>query len=125
MKTTPSTSARAFGPCADPRTPKRLTIWSLRGCALLVAACCAPLISRGHAADAVLTWNEIMQQTVTGNANLQGRSAAIVQLSVFEAVNSIIGDYDPYLGTIVAPAGASPEAAAVAAAYRALGTLYP
>ena len=55
----------------------------------------------------------------------QLRSAAIVQLAVFEAVNAIVGDYRPYLGTIVALLGASPDAAAVAAAHRALVTLHP
>src|SRR5688572_8528898 len=76
-------------------------------------------------ADAVTEWNAIMQATVTGNPLAQARSAAIVQLSVFEAVNAITGDYEPYLGTIIAPDGASSDAAAVAAAHRALVTLQP
>ena len=77
-------------------------------------------------ADEVLAWNEIMQATVAaGNANAQGRSGAIVQLAVFEAVNSIVGDYQPYLGTIAAPEWASPEAAAVAAAHGTLVALHP
>ena len=59
------------------------------------------------------------------NPFFQARSAAIVQLAVFEAVNAIVGDYEPYLGTIAAPPGASPDAAAVAAAHRALVTLHP
>ncbi len=49
----------------------------------------------------------------------------IVQLAVFEAVNTIVGGYKPYLGTVTAPPGASPEAAAIAAAHRALVVLYP
>jgi hypothetical protein len=44
---------------------------------------------------------------------------------VFEAVNAIVGDYQPYLGSVTAPPGASPEAAAVAAAHRALASLHP
>jgi hypothetical protein len=79
-------------------------------------------------ADAVTDWNLLMQQTVAlapSNPNLQTRWGAIVQLAVFEAVNSITGDYVPYLGTIVAPSGASPEAAAIAAAHRTLVTLKP
>jgi hypothetical protein len=47
-----------------------------------------------------------------------------MQLAMFEAVNSIVGGYDPYLGTIAAPAGASPEAAAIAAAHRTLVILH-
>jgi hypothetical protein len=48
-----------------------------------------------------------------------------VQLAVFEAVNSITGDYRPYLGSIVAPHGASAKAAAFEAAYRVLSTYFP
>ena len=67
-----------------------------------------------------------MQMTVApANPFLQTRSAAIVQLAVFEAVNAIVGDYEPYLGTIAAPPGASPDAAVVAAAHRALVALHP
>ena len=77
-------------------------------------------------ADAVTDWNAIMQATVaTSNAFVQARSAAIVQLAVFDAVNSITGKYRPYLAIISAPPGASSEAAAVAAAHRTLVTLYP
>ena len=76
-------------------------------------------------ADEVTDWNSIMQTTVAaGNANIQARSGAIVQLAVFEAVNSIVGDYEPYLG-MTAPEGASPNAAAIAAAHAALVALYP
>lgn len=82
-------------------------------------------VSLAVKADEVTDWNAIMQATVSaGNANIQARSAAIAQLAVFEAVNSIVGDYEPYLG-MTAPEGASPDAAAVAAAYTALVTLYP
>lgn len=77
-------------------------------------------------ADAVTEWNEIMQVTVSaGNANIQARSGAIAQLAVFEAVNSILGDYVPYLGTIAAPEWASPDAAVVASAHGVLAALYP
>jgi len=79
-------------------------------------------------ADVVLDWNAVMQATVIvqpSNPNLQTRWGAIVQLAVFEAVNSITGDYEPYLGTIDAPAWASTEAAVIAAAHRTLVTLRP
>ena len=42
-----------------------------------------------------------------------------MQLSVFEAVNAITGDYVPYFGTLAGPADASPDAAA----YRTLISL--
>jgi hypothetical protein len=78
--------------------------------------------------DAVTDWNAIMQATVSAaptNPVFQSRWAAIVQLAVFEAVNAVTGDYQPYLGTIAAPDWASPDAAAVAAAHRTLWTLRP
>ena len=78
------------------------------------------------AQDAVLEWNAIMQATVKPqNPFTQGRFAAITQLAVFEAVNSITGDYDPYVGTIPAPRAASPDAAAVAAAHGVLKYYFP
>src|SRR5918999_1039175 len=78
------------------------------------------------AMDPVLEWNAIMRTTVaTDNPLLQTHSGAMMHLAVFEAVNAIVGDYKPYLGTIEAPAGASPEAAAIAAAHRTLVSLHP
>jgi hypothetical protein len=79
-------------------------------------------------ADAVLDWNEIAVNTAIANGQdpfHQARTAAIVQLAVFEAVNSIKGEYRPYLGTIVAPHGASADAAAIEAAYHVLITYFP
>ena len=97
----------------------------LKTCLVMVAASILFGASAAYA-DAVTDWNAIRQSTVaSANSYFQGRSSAIVQLAVFEAVNSIIGDYEPYLGRIAAPRGASPEAAAIAAAHRALVTLHP
>jgi hypothetical protein len=79
-------------------------------------------------ADVVLDWNAIAVNTaVTNKQNpfAQARYAAIVQLAVFETVNSITHKYQPYLGTITAPLGASPDAAAIEAAYQVLGTYFP
>jgi len=79
-------------------------------------------------ADVVLDWNAIAVNTAVANKQnpfAQARSAAIVQLAVFEAVNAITGKYHPYLGTMVAPPGASPDAAAIQAAYRVLYTYFP
>src|SRR5215469_18274665 len=79
-------------------------------------------------ADVVLDWNAIAVNTAIANGQnpfAQARYAAIVQLAVFEAVNAINGDYQPYLGTITAPPGASAEAAAIEAAYDVLITYFP
>lgn len=95
---------------------------------VLAAAACGVLVS--HAAvsstDPVLEWNSIMVSTTAGqNPFFQARYAAITQLAVFEAVNAIDKRYQPYLGTITAPAGASREAAAITAAYTVLETYFP
>jgi PAP2 superfamily len=79
-------------------------------------------------ADVVLDWNTIAVDTAIANKQnpfAQARYGAIVQLAVFEAVNAITGDYEPYLGTITAPPGASAEAAAIEAAYGVLNTYFP
>ncbi|MGH8188608.1 MAG: vanadium-dependent haloperoxidase, partial [Steroidobacteraceae bacterium] len=76
--------------------------------------------------DPVLEWNSIMLSTTAGqNPVVQARFAAITQLAVFEAVNAIDKDFDPYLGTVAAPGTASTEAAAVAAAHAVLKNYFP
>ena len=95
----------------------------LTAIALAALAGSSPTSAR---ADVVHDWNVIMQATVSSsNPLVLARAAAIVQLAVFEAVNAIEKDYQPYVGLIDAPSGASPEAAAVAAAHGALVALYP
>lgn len=92
-----------------------------------VLALTSPLISSAASPDVVLVWNAIAVNTaVSNNANpfAQGRYAAIVQVAVFEAVNSITGGYKPYLGTITAAPGASAKAAAVEAAYEVLSLYF-
>jgi hypothetical protein len=77
-------------------------------------------------ADVVLDWNSITLNTIGAqNPFAQARFAAITHTAVFEAVNAITGEYEPYLGTITAPPGASAEAAAVAAAHRVLSNYFP
>jgi hypothetical protein len=86
--------------------------------AIGVLICGRPTIA---AADAVQDWNaHALTATNAQNPFLQARSIAIVQLAVFEAVNAVTGEYEPYLGTLQAPAGASVDAAAIEAAYRTL-----
>jgi hypothetical protein len=94
----------------------------------LAAVACGMLLSTTalSANDPVLEWNAVMLRTTTGqNPFFQARFAAITQLAVFEAVNAIDRDFDPYLGTITAPRSASAEAAAVAAAHGVLKNYFP
>src|ERR1700722_2863455 len=95
------------------------------GLCMLIAALFGAAVAK---ADAVLDWNVIAVNTAVANSQnpfAQARYAAIVQLAVFESVNAITGEYHPYLGTIVAPPGACPEAAAIQAAYHVLNTYFP
>jgi hypothetical protein len=94
----------------------------------MAAAACGMLLCTAalSANDPVLEWNAIMVSTTAGeNPFFQARFAAITQLAVFEAVNAIDKDFDPYLGTIAAPRTASAEAAAVAAAHAVLKNYFP
>jgi hypothetical protein len=96
--------------------------------ALRAIASCALLVCASTArADAVTEWNAIVEATIltaTPDPAMRARTAAIAQVAVFEAVNSIVGDYEPYREKIPAPSGASPQAAAIAAAHRVLVTLH-
>jgi len=113
-------------------TKIRHTGWAL---VIIGVVLCHPGTAR---ADAVTHWNDIAAKTLTTqtpalNAFPQARFSAIVQLAVFEAVNAITGEYEGYLGSpvaaaampIVAPFGASPDAAAIAAAHAVLVHYFP
>ena len=79
-------------------------------------------------ADVVLDWNAIAARTFTAGQSPfhQARLMAITQLAVFEAVNAVTGEYEPYLAPPVPRSpDASPEAAAIAAAYTVLKDTYP
>ena len=101
---------------------------TLRAIRLLVL-CGWPLVnpSLTHA-DVVLDWNIVTMRTAAAapfNPPLESRNAAIVHAAMFDAVNSIVREFHHYAVRLRAPAGASPEAAAVAAAHFALVQLYP
>jgi hypothetical protein len=101
---------------------------TLRAIRLLVLFGC-PLVnpSLTHA-DVVLDWNIVTMRTAAAapfNPPLESRNAAIVHAAMFDAVNSIGREFHHYAVRLRAPAGASPEAAAVAAAHFALVELYP
>src|SRR6266568_3934721 len=78
--------------------------------------------------NAVITWNGIMMSTFATAAlppPVAIRLGAIVQASVFDAVNGIEPQYTPIHVAPAAPTDASPQAAAAAAAYTSLVTLLP
>jgi len=95
--------------------------------ALAKSSTLVPPTSNVTTSDAVVReWNEIAFTTIPAQPPFPAnRSMAIVQVAVFEAVNAITEKYEPYLGTISAPHGASTEAAAVMAAHGVLAALFP
>ena len=98
------------------------TLWKLT-VPVVIVLLMSPAVAR---ADVVLDWNTTMLNTIGAqNPFAQARFAAITHTAVFEAVNAITGEYEPYLGNIIAPAGASAEAAAVAAAHGVLKNYFP
>jgi CHRD domain-containing protein len=82
----------------------------------------------------ITTWNEIAVNTIAGPApNGAGKANAegimwfgFVQAAVYNAVNGITGEYELYKWPTgaQAPKGASPQAAAAAAAHRVLMTYF-
>jgi len=87
-------------------------------------------VQPAQAGDVVAEWHqEAVRLTLLPASALapvqQTRTMAIVQVSVHDAVNGITGEYETYLSPVPAPAGASSEAAAIAAAYHALRNLFP
>jgi hypothetical protein len=73
----------------------------------------------------VLEWNSIAVRTIGALPPFpSSRFMATTQVAVFEAVNAITHEYEPYLGTISAKRGASAEAAAVAAAHGVLRSYF-
>jgi PAP2 superfamily protein len=84
--------------------------------------------TQASAGDVVKEWNQIaLAATVTAGQGAvpQTRSMAIVQVSVHDSINAITRRYQTYLATSRAPWGASPDAAAIAAAHYALVHLFP
>jgi Vanadium chloroperoxidase N-terminal domain/PAP2 superfamily len=78
-------------------------------------------------ADVIADWNEKAVVFVTPRMTPPAaqRAVAMVQVAMFDAVNSIERRYRPYLAQLPAPATASKEAAAAAAAGSVLAGLHP
>jgi hypothetical protein len=92
---------------------------------IALAAFGSPGVAR---ADVVTDWNRIMIGALEAAHTPPPpamRAAAIVQVSVFDAVNGIERRYTPIHVDPAAPPGASRAAAAVGAAYEALVVLFP
>lgn len=79
-------------------------------------------------ANAVLEWNALMMQAIRASntaPTLSTRNLAILHLAIYDAVNVLLGGYQPYRQQPPAPAGASPLAAVAAAGREVMQVLYP
>jgi PAP2 superfamily len=79
-------------------------------------------------ADVVTDWNNAALDAIrAGNTAppIASRSLAILHVSIYDTVNGIAHTHERYLVPSVAPATASREAAASAAAHKALVNLFP
>src|SRR3982750_3569238 len=94
---------------------------------------CLSVAGTAAAADTcspIMEWNQNALQATTMTTPPQGalvqiRSMAIVHASMHDAVNSITREYQTYLAPTPGSVGASPQAAAIAAANYALTQLFP
>jgi len=78
--------------------------------------------------NTVAQWNKIAEDTVVGSGAFQSEGLiymAYASAAVYDAVVAIEGGFEPYGPAITAPAGASPDAAVVEAAYRTLVNYFP
>jgi len=100
--------------------------WTLR---LLSGVTVLSLWAGAASADVVTTWNDhLLAVTVAaGRSNPEiGAASAYMHIAMYDAISSIDGNYVPFATRVPnAPAGASPEAAAIEAAYRIVAHLYP
>ena len=94
--------------------------WTLSALAVLVCLSRAFICS----ADTITDW-DARATAVASPAALGQRELAIVDIAMFDAVNSIDRRYRPYLVQLPAAATVSREAAAASAAATALAALHP
>ena len=73
-----------------------------------------------NALDAVTDWNARSEAYVTGAPPVQGRTRAMIQIAVHDALNAIAPRFVAYTAIPPAHANASPEAAVATATYEVL-----
>jgi hypothetical protein len=106
----------------------RLLLGITLSISMVTVGASAPTAIAAEIPDQVIAWNENATQALIVNANL-GTGAlvhlAIVHGAIYDAVNSIDGRYEPYLGSVAAHGWYSENAAAASAAYHVLRGLVP
>src|SRR2546428_4821740 len=108
----------------DRRARHRYTGWSIIGGWRLAAV--LVLLACGRAgADAVTDWNTFTVSLIAPRPEVTV-ATAYVHIAIFDAINAIEGGFTPFAVRMSdVPTGASPVAAAAAAAHVILSRLYP
>jgi hypothetical protein len=79
--------------------------------------------------NAVTEWNTMASTAIVSNAGNSPGAAGVwfaySSLAVYDAVNAITGEYEPFYYRVAGPRNASIDAAAVAAAHRVLVNYFP
>jgi hypothetical protein len=86
-----------------------------------------PIGTLSHA-DVITDWNTAALNTIRASSSappIASRSLAILHISIYDAANGIARTNEPYLVQSLALSSASREAAASAAAHKALVNLFP
>lgn len=105
-----------------------LSLRKAAGAATLLAALSQIMGVGAARADVVTDWNNVLLNTIRlkrTNPPVASRQLAMMQIAVFDAVNSVDHPYQSYAFNGSAPAGTSRQAAAAQAAYSVLKTFYP
>lgn len=98
--------------------------------ALVLMASLAPVTVDTQGGDPVMEWNQIALTATVDSVPPQGpvpqlRTLTLVHVALHNAVNGITHEYKTYGQVAAAPAGASPKAAAIAAAHHVLAAVFP
>jgi len=87
------------------------------------------LASALHAGNVVADWTAIGSTTIVANGGKASPSSfvwfAYSSLAMYDAVNAITGEYEPFYYRMAGPSSASVDAAAAAAAHRILVNYFP
>lgn len=98
---------------------------------LLAVACLTATLfcALSPAQNVVTEWNGIASSTIVANGGKPSATSSVwfayVSIAVYDAVNAVHGQFQPFYYKGSAAPGASDEAAAVAAAHRVLVTYFP
>lgn len=83
-----------------------------------------------HGGETIVEWNEIasdvlLADTQYQNPGMASRSMAMVNLAIYDAVNGIQPTHQSFFSQPAPQLGASPDVAAIEAAYQVLSSIYP